>query len=194
MVCLTEGACVDVTDMEVIDGQLADFAVDGNEIAPRLGRPGDPVTVDPATAAIRAAYRSVTGGDALRIYVEVSSNADATFELSNAVYVDSDGNLTPVDRETSIGAVDGSARVPTTVALDFPECRPRWRVAVPGVPPRRHRPARRRPPGGADRRRAGSDKHGVLKLGECGELGRVEREVGGAWRGRVADAGHGQRV
>ena len=124
VVCLTEGDCVDVTDMEVIDGRLADFAVDGNEIAPRLGRPGDPVTVDPATAAIRAAYRSVTGGEALRIYVEVSSNADATFELSNAVYVDSDGNLTPVDRDTSIGAVDGSARVPTTVALDFPNADP----------------------------------------------------------------------
>ena len=47
-----------------------------------------------------------------------------TFELSNAVYVDADGNLTPVDRETSLGAVDGTARVPASVALDFPGADP----------------------------------------------------------------------
>ena len=82
------------------------------------------MTVGPATARVQAAYRAVTGGDALRVYVEVSSTADATFELSNAVYVDSDGNLTPVDRETSIGAVDGSAREPVSVALDFPGADP----------------------------------------------------------------------
>ena len=105
----------------------------------------------------------MTGGDALRIYVEVSSNADATFELSNAVYVDSDGNLTPVDRETSIGAVDGSARVPTTVALDFPNADPGGELRFLVFPRGADRPARRRPPGGADRRRAGSDKHGVAR-------------------------------
>lgn len=124
LLCVMPGDCVYVTDVEVIDGQLADFSVDGNEIAPRLGRPGAAVTVDPATARVRAAYRSVTAGDALRVYLDVSSSADATFELSKAVYVDSDGNLTPVDRETSIGAIDGSAREATTVALDFPGADP----------------------------------------------------------------------
>ena len=43
LVCVTPRAPASyVTDLEVIDGQLADFAVDGNEIAPRLGRPGRP--------------------------------------------------------------------------------------------------------------------------------------------------------
>ena len=54
----------------------------------------------------------------------MSSEADATFELSNAVYVDPDGNLVAVDRDTSIGAVDGTARDPVTVALDFPSADP----------------------------------------------------------------------
>ena len=124
LLCVTPGLCVDVTDLEVIDGQLADFSVDGNEIAPRLGRPGEPVTVGPATARVEAAYRAVTGVDALRVYVEVSSTADATFELSNAVYVDGDGNLTPVDRESSLGAVDGTAREQVSVGLDFPGADP----------------------------------------------------------------------
>jgi hypothetical protein len=124
LLCVTPGSCLYVTDLEVIDGQLADFSVDGNEIAPRLGRPGQPVTVGPATARVEAAYRAVTGADALRVYVEVSSTADATFELSNAVYVDGDGELTPVDRDTSIGAVDGTARQPVSVALNFPRADP----------------------------------------------------------------------
>ena len=124
LLCVEPGSCVYVTDLEVIDGQLADFTVDGQEIAPRLGRPGQAVTVGPATAGVEAAYRPVTGVDALRIFVEVSSTTDATFELSNAVYVDSEGNLTPVDRETSIGAVDGSARDPVSLALDFPGADP----------------------------------------------------------------------
>ncbi len=125
LLCVEPGSCVYVTDLEVIDGQLADFTVDGQEIAPRLGRPGQAVTVGPATARVKAAYRAVTGGgDALRVYVEVSSTADATFELSNAVYVDGEGNLTPVDRETSIGAVDGTARQPVSLALDFPGADP----------------------------------------------------------------------
>jgi hypothetical protein len=124
LLCVTPGSCVYFTDLEVVDGQLADFTVDGNEIAPRLGLPGQPVTVGPATARVRAAYRAVTGNDALRVYVDVSSTADATFELSNAVYVDSAGNLTPVDRDTSIGAVDGSARDQVSVALDFPGADP----------------------------------------------------------------------
>jgi hypothetical protein len=124
LLCVLPGSCVYATDITVVDGQLVDFVVDGNEIAPRLGRPGQPVNVGPATARMRAAYRAVTGNDALRVYLDLSSTADATFELSNAVYVDAEGNLVPVDRETSIGAVDGTARDPVTVALDFPAADP----------------------------------------------------------------------
>jgi hypothetical protein len=124
LLCVTQGTCVYATDLTVLDGQLVDFAVDGTEIAPRLGRPGQPVTVGPATARLSAAYRAVTGNDALRVYIDLSSAADATFELSNAVYVDPEGNLIPVDRDTSIGAVDGTARDPVTVALDFPNADP----------------------------------------------------------------------
>ena len=54
LVCVTEEQCVYATDLTVVDGQLVDFAVDGNEIAPRLGRPGEAVTVGPATARRRA--------------------------------------------------------------------------------------------------------------------------------------------
>jgi hypothetical protein len=124
LLCVTQGSCVYATDLTVVGGQLIDFAVDGNEIAPRLGRPGQPVTVGPTTARVSAAYRAVTGNDALRVYIDLSSTADATFELSNAVYVDAEGDLIPVDRDTSIGAVDGTARDPVTVALDFPSADP----------------------------------------------------------------------
>src|SRR5262245_992134 len=124
LLCVTPDSCVYATDFTVVGGQLVDFAVDGNEIAPRLGRPGQPVTVGPATARVSAAYHAVTGNDALRVYVDLSSSADATFELSKAVYVDPEGNLIPVDTDTSIGAVDGSARAPVTVALDFPGADP----------------------------------------------------------------------
>jgi hypothetical protein len=124
LVCVTQATCVSATDLTVVDGQLVDFAVDGNEIAPRLGRPGPPMTVGPTTARVSAAYRAVTGNDALRVFVDLSSISDAIFELSNAVYVDAEGTLTPVDRDTSIGAVDGAARDPVTVALDFPSADP----------------------------------------------------------------------
>ena len=33
LLCVTPGSCVYFTELEVIDGQLADFAVDGNDIA-----------------------------------------------------------------------------------------------------------------------------------------------------------------
>ncbi len=124
LLCVQPESCVYLTDLEVVDGQLADFSVDDVEIAPRLGQPGQAVTVGTATARVKAAYRAVTAGDALRVYLEISSSADATFELSNAVYVDGDGNLTPVDRESSIGALDGSAREQVSVALDFPGADP----------------------------------------------------------------------
>ena len=124
LLCVMPADCVYAADLEVVDGQLANFTVDGNDIAPRLGRPGQPETVGPATARVQAAYRAVTGTDALRVFVELSSSSDATFELSNAVYVDSDGNLIPVDRDTSVGAIDGTAHDPVTVALDFPGADP----------------------------------------------------------------------
>ena len=124
LVCVMPDSCVYAADLEVIDGQLANFTVDGEEIAPRLGRPGQPTTVGPVSARIQAAYRAVTGADNLRVYVELSSTSDATFEMSNAVYVDSDGNLIPVDRDTSIGAIDGTARDPVLLALDFPGADP----------------------------------------------------------------------
>jgi hypothetical protein len=76
------------------------------------------------TAQVVAAYRAVTQGDALRVYLDLSSAADATFELSKAVYVDPEGNVVPVDTDTSLGAVDGTARAPVTVALDFPAADP----------------------------------------------------------------------
>jgi hypothetical protein len=128
LVCVMPGDCVYAADLEVVDGQLANFTVDGEDIAPRLGRAGQPTTVGPATARVQAAYRAVTGSDALRVFVELSSSSDATFEMSNAVYVDSDGNLIPVDRDTSIGAIDGTARDPVAVALDFPGADPGGQV------------------------------------------------------------------
>ena len=66
----------------------------------------------------------MTGGDVLRVYVDLSSTQDATFELSKAVYVDADGETTSVDLESSIGAVDGVAREPVSVGLDFPGAEP----------------------------------------------------------------------
>jgi hypothetical protein len=128
LLCVMPGECVYAADLEVVDGQLANFTVDGEEIAPRLGRPGQPTTAGPATARVQSAYRPVTGTEALRVFVELSSSSDATFEMSNAVYVDSEGNLTPVDRDTSIGAIDGTARDPVAVALDFPGADPGGQV------------------------------------------------------------------
>lgn len=124
LVCVTAETCVTATDLDVVDGLLADFSIDGEPIAPRLGRPGPAVTVGPATVQPRAAYRAVTGADALRVYLELSATEDLVFELSNAVYVGADGALTPVDRETSIGAVDGTVREQLSIALDFPAADP----------------------------------------------------------------------
>lgn len=100
-VCVEAESCVDVTNLEVIDGRLTDFAVGGYEIAARLGRPGQAVSVGAATVQAKATYRPVTGGGSMRIYVDMSSSEPAVFELSNAVYLDADGNQTP-DRKSVV--------------------------------------------------------------------------------------------
>jgi hypothetical protein len=125
LICIDAGTCVMATDLEVINGQLFDFSIDGTEIAPRLGRPGQPITLGGSTAQARAAYNAVVGGnDSLRVYLELASAEPATFELSRAVYIDADGNLYPLNRETSVGATDVTVKGHASVALEFPGAMP----------------------------------------------------------------------
>jgi hypothetical protein len=119
LICVQADECVHATDLQVVNGQLVGFRVEGEDIAPRLGRATEPIPVGSSTAQLRAAYRSVNRGN-LVLYVELTSADEVTFELSTAVYVDADGNQTPVDRETSIGAVDFDLKGTATVKLEFP--------------------------------------------------------------------------
>ena len=119
LICVQPDECVHATDLQVVNGQLVGFRVEGEDIAPRLGRATDPVAVGTSTAQLRAAYRSVNRGN-LVLYVELTSVDQVMFEMSTAVYVDADGNQTPIDRENSIGAIDFDLKGTATVKLEFP--------------------------------------------------------------------------
>ena len=119
LICVQADECVHATDLQVVNGQLVGFRVEGEDIAPRLGRATEPIPVGSSTAQLRAAYRSVNRGN-LVLYVELTSADEVMFELSTAVYVDADGNQTPIDRENSIGAVDFDLKGTATVKLEFP--------------------------------------------------------------------------
>jgi len=123
LICVTTETCVHVTDLQVVDGQLVTFKVEGQDIGPRLGRPTATVAVGTSTAQVRAAYRSVTS-ERLVVYVELTSTEQVTFELSTAVYVDADGNQTPIDRDNSVGATDVALKGTATAALVFPAVDP----------------------------------------------------------------------
>ena len=119
LICVQADECVHATDLQVVNDQLVGFRVEGEDIAPRLGRATEPIPVGSSTTQLRAAYRSVNRGN-LVLYVELTSAEEVTFELSTAVYVDADGNQTPIDRENSIGAVDFELKGTATVKLEFP--------------------------------------------------------------------------
>ena len=119
LICVTADSCVHATDLQVVNGQLVSFKIEGADIAPRLGRPTDPVAVGTSTAQVRAAYRSVTG-DLLSVYVELTATDEVMFELSTAVYIDADGNQTPIDRDQSLGAENIDLKGTVTAALVFP--------------------------------------------------------------------------
>ena len=119
LICVTSDSCVHATDLQVVNGQLVSFKVEGEDIAPRLGRATDPVPVGTSTASVQAAYRSVTG-DLLSVFVELTSTDAVMFELSTAVYIDADGNQTAIDRTESIRAEDFDLKGTVTVALVFP--------------------------------------------------------------------------
>lgn len=123
LICLQTDECVHATDLQVVDGDLVGFQVDGEEIAPRLGRSTEPLPVGATTVQLRAAYRSVNRNN-LVAYVELTSTDEAMFEMSTAVYVDADGNQTAIDREASIGAIELDIKGTVTVALVFPEVSP----------------------------------------------------------------------
>lgn len=123
VVCVTAESCVDVTGLRVVDGRLVSFDVEGESIADRLARPTEPIPVGLSTAEVRAAYRSVTS-DRLVVYIEVVSSDQVSFELSAAVYVDAEGDQTPVNREHSVGALDIDAKGTTTAALAFDSASP----------------------------------------------------------------------
>jgi hypothetical protein len=122
-VCLTADDCVDVTDLRVIDGRLTDFVVDGNEIAPRLGRAGPPIPVASGSAQIRAAYRTVST-DELSIFVEITATTPDVYELSAAVYVAPDGTQTPIDPTASMVSSDVTIKGTHTIDLQFPDADP----------------------------------------------------------------------
>ncbi len=122
-VCLTPDDCVEVADLQVIDGQLTNFTVDDNPIAPRLGRPGPVITIGTNTAQVRAAYRTVST-DALSVFVEVSATNADVFEFSAAVYVAADGTQTPIDAKASMVSTNLTMKGTHTIDLRFPRADP----------------------------------------------------------------------
>lgn len=122
-ICVEPDSCVHATGLQVVDGQLVTFSVEGLSITPRLGRTSSVIPIGTSTAQLRAAYRSVTGGR-LVVFVEFTSTEQVIFELSTAVYVDADGNQTPIDRQNSLGATDVDLKGTATAALAFPDVDP----------------------------------------------------------------------
>lgn len=119
-----ESPCSDFTDIVVSGGLVETFSVDGVPIAPRLGVPGAPVTVGDTTFGVMAAYRTVSA-DGLAIYLEIDSTAPVALDLATATYLDRDGTQTPIDVETSIGAVVlGTNDERFTVMLAFDQADP----------------------------------------------------------------------
>lgn len=124
LVCIAPGNdCVTVSGIELVDGQVTTFRVDDVEIAGRLGRPGAPIPVGSTTVQLTAAYRSVSA-DRLNVYIRLESSSPVRFELSTAVYIDADGDQTPVDRVASLTAVDGQVKGSVTAGLSFPGVNP----------------------------------------------------------------------
>jgi hypothetical protein len=122
-VCVSGDQCVEITDLVVEGSQLVSFTVDGHDVATRLGRPGEPVAAGGTTARLAVAYQTVTGGSLLA-YLELSASEEVLFELSTATYVDADGNQTPVSRDDSLSALDGTLKGTTTAMLSFPDAPP----------------------------------------------------------------------
>ena len=156
LVCVMPDSCVYAADLEVIDGQLANFTVDGEEIAPRLGRPGQPTTVGPVTARIQAAYRAVTGADNLprlrRAVVDVRRHVrDVQCGVRRQRRQPHPGRPRHEHRSHRRNRPRSGVAGPR-----LPGRRPRWRTALPRLPPRRRHPTRRRATSGAGHPRAGS--------------------------------------
>lgn len=122
-VCVTAELCSEIADLEVEHEQLLSFSIDGHPIAERLGRPGSPLLVGTTVVHLGVAYQTATGGQ-LAAFVGIVPGTDG-LELSTAVYVAADGTQTPVDRDRSLGLVDGAVGGATEVMLAFPD-------AVPG--------------------------------------------------------------
>lgn len=122
-ICTEPTACFDATDLQVVNGELVNFSVGGEPIAPRLARPAEPIAVGTSSVTLRAAYRAVST-DSLAAFVELTARDDVRFELSTAVYIDAEGNQTPVDRELSVGSVDLALKGTGTVRLVFPGADP----------------------------------------------------------------------
>lgn len=120
LVCLeSDNSCSTISGIELVGGQVVNFRVDDIEIAGRLGRPGAPISVGNTTVQLTAAYHSVSA-DRLNVYIRLVSSSPVRFELSTAVYVDAEGNQTPVDRTASLTAVDGQVKGSVTAGLSFP--------------------------------------------------------------------------
>lgn len=120
LVCLeSDNSCSTISGIELVSGQVVNFRVDDIEVAGRLGRPGAPIPVGNTTVQLTAAYHSVSA-DRLNVYIRIESSSPVRFELSTAVYVDADGNQTPVDRTASLTAVDGQVKGSVTAGLSFP--------------------------------------------------------------------------
>jgi hypothetical protein len=122
-VCVSGDQCVEITDLVVEGSQLVTFHVDDHDVATRLGRPGEPVAASGTTARLTVAYQTVTAGS-LIAYLEISASEEALFELSTATYVAADGTQTPVSREESLSALDGTVKGVTTAMLAFSDAAP----------------------------------------------------------------------
>ncbi|WP_276968281.1 hypothetical protein [Desertimonas flava] len=132
-VCVTASECSEISDIEVADGQVVSFAVDGNQIGGRLATMGE--TVVAATTAFRlaVAYQTVTG-EQLAAYVELASEQGDVIDLQTAVYVGADGSQIPVAVGRSLGLDTTKLKGNQMAYLAFPGAAPGGEIHVTVTP------------------------------------------------------------
>lgn len=91
------GFCSTFADFQTDGGLISTFAVDGNDIGPRLSGRGDPVTAGPLTITAFVAYHTVSGDDFV-VLADLAATETVDVSAYSAVYVGPDGRqLDPVD-------------------------------------------------------------------------------------------------
>jgi hypothetical protein len=103
--------CFVYSEIEVEDGLLVDFAVNGRPIGPRLVRPSsEPVTRSSVSVEILGGYQVYADGTALYVLVSIEATGRAVVDAAKVTYVDPDTDAAVVadilSGPASVGTAD----------------------------------------------------------------------------------------